>query len=66
MEKNIFLCLVTLFFYYKKCQESTFNVLYLTQCNRNAFNINFPFFTVGIISKVYDRLFLTNRKLDDY
>lgn len=49
----------------KNVKESVFHALYLTHCNRDAFNINFLFFIIDVISKVYDRLFLIHKKVSD-
>lgn len=62
MDKKIFVYLATFFPIRKKSQESIVNVLYLTQYNRDAFHINFLFFTKEVISKLYDTLFLTHTK----
>lgn len=66
MDKNKFCVFSYIFSIMKNVRESIFNVLYLTQCNPDAFNINFLFFAVGVISKIYDRLFLTHKEVDDH
>lgn len=65
MDKNNFCVFSYIFPIIKNAKESVFNALYLTHCNRDAFNINFLFFIIDVISKAYDRLFLIHKKVND-
>lgn len=66
MNKNNFCVFSYIFPIIKNVTEGIFNAPYLTHCNRDAFNINFLFFTIDVISKVYDRLFLIHKKVNDH